>query len=399
MFGKIKDRLRSVFDKSEEVVEEDQKEREEDQTPQQETSSGAKEQEAVSQQETTKQIAEEPLEEELSQQLESGTSELVEPTPEEEQYFEEGQKPHESEEQQDGLFKKTFGRLTSKTISEDDFDKIWVELQVFLLEINIAYDIVERIEQQLREQVVNQRFDRFSLSRRIREVMTKEVEDVLAKREEDFEQQLKEALDKEKPLPILVLGVNGTGKTTTIAKFVKWLRDHGYSSVVAASDTFRAAAGEQLEEHAKALDFRLIQQKKSADPAAVAYDAVEHAKAKGVDVVLIDTAGRMPNNANLMMELQKVQRVSKSRMTLFVGDSVAGNDLLEQIELFDKGLGIDGLILTKVDTDERPGSVVTAAYSLEKPIYFLGTGQRYDDFMKYDAHHIADRLFSLEEDS
>lgn len=303
----------------------------------------------------------------------------------------------EEEKDEGGFFSKTFKKLKSKSLTEDDFDKIWLELEIFLLEINIAYEIVERIEVKLREVLIGNSFDRFKLSEAIREVMIDEVEKVLVAREADLLGRIRELNKNGEIAKILVLGVNGTGKTTSIAKIVRLFDKNGFSLVVAAADTFRAAAVEQLDEHAKRVGFKLIKHKGGSDPAAVAYDAIEHAKAKKLDVVLIDTAGRMPNNANLMQELNKVNRVSGAQIVLFVGDSVSGNDLIDQIELFDKIVPIDGLILTKTDTDERPGSVVTAAYSIEKPIYYLGVGQGYDDLVKFDSKVVAQKLFDLGE--
>ena len=298
-----------------------------------------------------------------------------------------------------GFISKTFTKLKSKKIDETDFDKIWLELEIFLLEINIAYEIVSKIETKLKEELIGHSFNRFKLSEKIKEVLQKEVEEVLKDREKDFYEEINKYKQKEEILKILVLGVNGTGKTTTIAKLVHHLKKNNFSTVVAAADTFRAAAIEQLEEHSKKVGFKLIMHKNGSDPAAVAYDAIEHAKAKNLDIVLIDTAGRMPNNSNLMMELQKIKRVSQSQMAIFIGDSISGNDLIDQIELFDKGVNIDGAILTKVDTDERPGSIVTTAYSIEKPIYFLGYGQTYEDLIKFDAKTIAQKLFDIEEDN
>ncbi|MFW6285646.1 MAG: signal recognition particle-docking protein FtsY [Nanoarchaeota archaeon] len=297
-----------------------------------------------------------------------------------------------------GFFSSTFSKVTSKTLSEDDFDKIWLELEIFLLEINIAYEIVEEIEKTLRDSILGEKFDRFSLSKKIREVLIEKVSEVLKSKESNFLEKIKEVKKTDNVVKIIVIGVNGTGKTTTIAKMVQYLRDNDLSCVVAASDTFRAAAIEQLEEHSKALNFKLIKHKGGSDPAAVAYDTIEHAKAKGLDVAIIDTAGRMPNNSNLMQELSKIERVTKSHLNIFIGDSVSGNDLIEQIELFGKILKIDGLILTKTDTDERPGSVVTAAYSIDKPIYFLGIGQKYDDLVVFDSKQVAQKLFELEEE-
>ena len=303
-----------------------------------------------------------------------------------------------NEEESEGFFSKTFKKLKSKKITLDDFEKIWIELEIFLLEINIAYEIVQKIEHKLKKELIDNSFDRFKLSEKIREVLSSEVEKVLIDRQADLIEEINKIKENDKPVKIMILGVNGTGKTTSIAKIVNLFQKNNLSVVVAAADTFRAAATEQLEEHSKKLNFKLIVHKGGSDPAAVAFDAIEHAKAKNLDVVLIDTAGRMPNNSNLMMELSKIKRVSKAQLSLFIGDSISGNDLIDQIDLFDKGIGITGVILTKVDTDERPGSIVTTAYSVEKPIYYLGNGQTYDDLIKFDAKEIAKQLFNPNKD-
>ena len=301
-------------------------------------------------------------------------------------------------EKSEGILSKTFSKLKSKKITEDDFDKIWVELEIFLLEINVAFEIVEKIQEKLKEELVGNSFDRFKLNSKIREVLEKEVEDVLVLREGDLINKIKKIREDGDVARILILGVNGTGKTTSIAKFVNYLQKENLKVVVAAADTFRAAAIEQLDEHAKKLNFKLIKHQNGSDPAAVAFDAIEHARAKNLGVVLIDTAGRMPNNSNLMAELQKINKVSKAQLSIFIGDSISGNDLIDQINLFDKGVKIDGVILTKVDTDERPGSIVTTAYAIDKPIYFLGVGQGYDDLIKFDAKKIAKELFNVDDE-
>lgn len=382
MFSKIKNKLNNLFKKSEEVIEETPIQddiTEEKLEPEKKTKpkKEVKEEENLQEAQDLVPIADEPnTKEDLTD------DEIIEEKP-----------------KKQGFFGKTFGALKSKKIDESDFDKIWIELEIFLLEINIAFEIVQKIEEKLREKLIGNSFNRFGLTKAIKEVLVEEVSEVLSSREADFIKQIKANLSVEKPVKILVLGVNGTGKTTTIAKVVKYLRDNNLSVVVAAADTFRAAAVEQLDEHAKKLEFRLIKHKGGSDPAAVAFDAIEHAKAKNIDVVLIDTAGRMPNNSNLMLELQKVKKVSNSQMAIFVGDSISGNDLIDQIELFDKGVEINGVILTKVDTDEKPGSIVTTAYSIEKPIFFLGTGQTYDDLVKFDSKKIAKQLFDFDESS
>jgi fused signal recognition particle receptor len=231
--------------------------------------------------------------------------------------------------------------------------------------------------------------------------MVSSVEEILKTREGHFLDEISKvketSKDNHEPLKIMMLGVNGTGKTTSIGKIIKYLQNQNLSVVVAAADTFRAAAVDQIAKHCENLGVKCIQHQNGGDPAAVAFDAVEHAKAKCIDVVLIDTAGRMPNNSNLMLELQKIKRVSKAQLALFIGDSISGNDLIDQINLFDQCVEINGVVLTKVDTDERPGSVVTCAYSIEKPIYFLGVGQGYDDLIKFDAKVVAEKLFDVDD--
>ncbi|MEC8339853.1 MAG: signal recognition particle-docking protein FtsY [Nanoarchaeota archaeon] len=300
-------------------------------------------------------------------------------------------------EEKEGFFSKAVNVVKKKKVTQDDYDKIWMDLEIFLLEINVAYEIVEKIGRELKSALLGNSFDRFALSKKVREVMVSEVETVLKTREGNFLEEVKEHKQSGEPLRIMVLGVNGTGKTTSIGKVIKYLQKHDLSVVVAAADTFRAAAVDQIAKHCENLGVKCIQHQNGGDPAAVAFDAVEHAKAKGVDVVLIDTAGRMPNNSNLMLELQKIKRVSKSQMALFIGDSISGNDLIDQISLFDKGVEINGVALTKVDTDERPGSVVTCAYAIKKPIYFLGIGQGYDDLVEFRAKEVAEKLFDIEE--
>ena len=432
MFGKIKDKLRNVFERSEEIIEENPdeevevsvdelsdkpeekkgilsrifgKKKSEDfedegddvedvEDVSEEVKNPKKHRKRKSKVEDKEDRTDKKSEDEEDER-DNNKEEVEEPDNEE---VAEQDEEVDLEEEKKGFLKKAFTKLKSKKITEDDFDRIWLELELFLLEINVAYEVVEKIGRRLKEELVDNSFNRFKLSQKIRNVLEEEVEAVLKEREGDFLERLSEVREDESPVKILILGVNGTGKTTTIAKIVNFLKKNSLSVVVAASDTFRAAAVEQLEEHSKNLGFRLILHKEGSDPAAVAYDAIEHAKAKNVDVVLIDTAGRMPNNSNLMMELQKIRRVSDSQMAVFIGDSISGNDLTEQIDLFDKGVGIDGIILTKVDTDEKPGSIVTTAYSIESPIYFLGNGQSYEDLVKFDAKMLARQLFDIEDD-
>src|SRR3990170_451079 len=192
---------------------------------------------------------------------------------------------------------------------------------------------------------------------------------------------------------IVFVGVNGTGKTTTIAKMAERFKEQGYSVVIAAGDTFRAGAIEQIERHANALGTKLIKHQEGADPAAVVYDAIQFAKAKHKDIVLADTAGRMHTNINLMDQLKKVCRVNNPNLIIFVDEAVAGNDAVERAKLFYNAVPFNGSILTKQDADAKGGAAISIAYTTGKPILFLGIGQSYKDLVKFDPEWLLDRLF------
>ena len=197
---------------------------------------------------------------------------------------------------------------------------------------------------------------------------------------------------KQKPLKILFLGPNGAGKTTSIAKIAKYFLDNKKSVIVAAGDTFRAASIEQLEEHAKNIGVKVIKHQYGADPAAVGFDAVKAAEAKKIDVVLIDTAGRQDTNKNLLEELKKIDRVVKPDLKLYVGEAYTGQALLQQASEFNDAIGLDGFVLTKIDTDTKGGTAISLLYKLKKPILFVGTGQRYEDLLEFKPEFIIDRI-------
>jgi len=207
------------------------------------------------------------------------------------------------------------------------------------------------------------------------------------------------ALDA-RPSVVLVVGVNGTGKTTTIGKLAQKLREHGRSVLVGAADTFRAAAEEQLEIWAERAGADFVGASRGADPAAVAYDAVEAARARGHDVVIVDTAGRLHTQANLMAELQKVQRVIAGRIegapheTLLVVDATTGQNGLQQARLFGEAVGVTGVALTKLDGSARGGVAIAIAFELGLPVKLVGVGEGVDDLRPFDAHDYARALVS-----
>ena len=282
--------------------------------------------------------------------------------------------------------------MLGKKISDKILEEFLEELKIDLLEADVAYDVAEEIVKKVSNELHGKKVKRgveiydvvlIALKKAIREIISIDSFDLV-----EF------VRNSEKPVIILFLGINGTGKTTTIAKIAHLLQKNGFSVTIAASDTFRAGAIEQLEIHTRNLGIRLIKHKQGSDPAAVAYDAVEHAKARKKDVVLIDTAGRMQTNRNLMEEMRKIKRVVKPHLTIFVGDSLAGNDAVEQALTFEREVGFDAIILCKIDADAKGGAAISISHLVKKPIIYVGTGQNYEDLEKFSAEWLIERIFS-----
>jgi fused signal recognition particle receptor len=293
------------------------------------------------------------------------------------------------EEEKSGIF----SFVTQKTISEKDIDDIIFELEMSLLESDVALEVAEKIINSVKEDLVGKKIKRRSdVAEFTREALRKAVYEILGVETLDLKEMAENARKTGEPLKIMFVGINGTGKTTTIAKIATFFINEGYTPVIAASDTFRAGAIEQIGHHAENIGVKLIKHKKGADPAAVAYDAVEHAKAKGKEVVLIDTAGRMQTNVNLMDEMKKIKRVVKPDVIVYVGDSLTGNDAVEQASKFNDAVTIDGIILTKADADAKGGAALSIGYVINKPILFLGVGQSYEDIMEFKPEWMVDQL-------
>ena len=281
---------------------------------------------------------------------------------------------------------------SGKKIKEDPLDEILDELEIILLEADVAYPVVEEIKAGVRENLLGRKYDRSYTLEQVVEMSVKDaVRNVLRINEFDFDGWLAQ---QERPTVIMFVGINGTGKTTAIAKIAKRVQDSGMTVVMAACDTFRAGAIEQLTIHSDRLGCKIVKQGHDADPSAVAYDAIEHARSKRRDVVLIDTAGRMQTNNNLIEEMKKIVRVAKPDLKVFVGDSLAGNDAIEQAKVFDAAIGVDAVILTKIDTDAKGGAALSIAHTIGKPIAFVCNGQEYDDIIKFNTEWMIDRLFN-----
>ena len=279
---------------------------------------------------------------------------------------------------------------SGRKISEEKLDDLLWELEIGLLESDVAYDVIESIKKDIKDELRKVPLKRGNVNETVERVLRHAISHVLESNKFNFNEFIEE---KEKPVVVMFVGVNGSGKTLSIAKMATLLQNKGYSSVMAAGDTFRAGAIEQLGIHADKIGVKIIKHGPGADPAAVAYDAIEHAKAKHKDVVLLDTAGRMQTNVNLMDEMAKIKRVAQPDLILFVGDALAGNDAVEQAKRFNEIVGIDGVILTKVDTDAKGGSALSVAYTIGKPLLFIGVGQKYDEQIPFDAQWMIDNIF------
>ncbi|MEM4258873.1 MAG: signal recognition particle-docking protein FtsY [Candidatus Thermoplasmatota archaeon] len=280
---------------------------------------------------------------------------------------------------------------TAKVIDDAKLDDLLWELEIGLLESDVAYSVIQSIKNDIKKEFSTVPFYKVKTSDFIETILKNAILHVLKRSEFDFLEYIKK--QKKKPVVIMFVGVNGTGKTLAIAKIATLLKKHGITCVLAAGDTFRAGAIEQLSIHAENIGVKIVKHGPGSDPAAVAFDAIEHAKAKHRDVVLLDTAGRMQTNSNLMDEMAKIKRVAKPDLIIFVGDALSGNDAVEQAKRFHEVVGIDGVILNKVDADAKGGSSLSIAYTLGKPLLFVGVGQGYEDQRPFDPEWMIQNLF------
>ena len=289
-----------------------------------------------------------------------------------------------------GIFGKIKKSLSTKKISETKFDELFSELEMALLENNVALDVIDKIKKDLKEDLVDKLIKRDEVSSKVLDSLRESIESLFDIEGVDVVKEIKKKT--EKPYVVCFVGVNGSGKTTTIAKVADYLKKNKLSVLMVAGDTWRAASIQQLEEHGKNLDVRVIKHNYGSDPAAVAFDGIKAAKSNNVDVVLIDTAGRQHSNKDLMRELEKIIRVSKPDLNIFVGESITGNDCVLQAKQFGEVVDLGGVVLTKAYVDEKGGAAVSVGYVTGKPILFLGRGQEYGDLEVFNKKDIMDSL-------
>jgi fused signal recognition particle receptor len=285
-------------------------------------------------------------------------------------------------------------KITTTELKAKQLQPVLSDFKLNLIENDVAFQVAEHLCNEMEKKLEGVEVKRLEDRREIIKESLREVlfEILSTDQKIDLIKMVQEKHEKGEPLVVVFVGINGTGKTTSIAKLANLIMKKGFKIVLAGSDTYRAGSIEQLEEHAKRLDVRVVTHRYGADPAAVAFDAIKHAEAHGIDAVLIDTAGRIQTDKNLMNELAKVKRVVNPDLTLLVVDALTGNDAVMQAEEFNKIVEIDGTILTKVDADAKGGSAISVAYITGKPILFIGVGQTYDDIQPFMPREFTEMI-------
>lgn len=282
----------------------------------------------------------------------------------------------------DNIGKKIFAAFSGRALDDDFYE----ELEEALLTADMGVTATEQILDEFKDEVYREKItDTEKAKNLLKRIMVDSISYDIP--------------DYDYPLVILLAGVNGVGKTTAIGKLANYFKSIGKSVVVAAADTFRAAASDQLEVWADRANVRIIKHKEGSDPASVVFDAISSAKARGDDVILVDTAGRLHNKKNLMDELKKIHKViirelpNADYRSYIVLDATTGQNALSQVEIFSEAIDIDGIILTKLDGTAKGGVVMAISAEQEIPVVFVGVGEKIDDLLPFDPEEFVDAIF------
>lgn len=282
----------------------------------------------------------------------------------------------------DNIGKKIFAAFSGRALDDDFYE----ELEEAMLTADMGVTATEQILDEFKDEVYREKItDTEKAKNLLKRIMVDSINYDIP--------------DYDYPLVILLAGVNGVGKTTAIGKLANYFKSIGKSVVVAAADTFRAAASDQLEVWADRANVRIIKHKEGSDPASVVFDAISSAKARGDDVILVDTAGRLHNKKNLMDELKKIHKViirelpNADYRSYIVLDATTGQNALSQVEIFSEAIDIDGIILTKLDGTAKGGVVMAISAEQEIPVVFVGVGEKIDDLLPFDPEEFVDAIF------
>jgi len=391
MFDALKKKIAGWFKKPEEKTEEEQKKEKLEEIKS--LGKDQKKEKEVKEEEITKQKVEEEAEKELEVPLQE--TKKTEKKEEKQKVKITEEKPKEEKretkiEEKEGFFSRLFKKITKSTVTltQENLDEIYTELEITLLENNVALEVVDKIKETLSKDLVGIEVKKDQLENTIKESLKKSILEVLI----ESDDLIKKIKEHEGIYTIVFFGINGTGKTTSIAKLAYLLQKNNISCVLAAGDTFRAASIEQLQKHGEKLEIPVVSHAYGSDPASIAFDAKKYAEKHKIKVVLIDTAGRMHTKQNLLKEMEKIIRISKPHLKIFVGESITGNDAIDQAKTFNEIIGIDGIILTKADIDEKAGTILSVSYVTKKPIYYLGMGQNMEDLEVFTKSTVLKNL-------
>jgi fused signal recognition particle receptor len=301
-------------------------------------------------------------------------------------------KPSEKKSLIKKVTEKIIKKVKERKLEEKDLEPILNEMKFDLIEADVALEVAEKIIKELKDNLIGKEVKKGEEKKVIKESLRKILLEILSVPKISLEETIEKTKKENRPALLVFLGFNGVGKSLNLTKTALWLKNKGYKPLIAAGDTFRAAAIDQIEEYAKSVNIPVIKQKYGADSCAVIFDARKAAEARGFDVVLADTAGRSHTNKNLMEELNKICRVNRPDLKILVLDSLSGSDVINQFKFFDKAVGIDAIIFSKVDVNEKGGNILSVCYSFKKPILFLGNGQNSKDLIEYDPNFFVSNL-------
>jgi fused signal recognition particle receptor len=357
------------------------------------------EKEAVKE-EIVEEIKEEKIELPEEKEIEKISEELVE-TPETKKpeiVIEEAHEEVEEKVEKKSWFtkikEKIVKKVVEKRLSEDDLTPILMNLSGDLIEADVSYEVAEKIKNDLKNSLVDKEIRRGKEKEAVFEALRKSLLDILTVPKVDMNEIIKKAKNENKPAVVLFFGMNGVGKSLNLSKMAKWLQKMGHRPVLAAGDTYRAAGDIQVEMYAEKINVPVVKHQHGADSCAVIFDARKAAEARGYDVVLGDTSGRMHTKKDLMDELAKIVRVNKPDLKILVLDSMSGSDVISQFEFFDEIIKVDGVVFSKVDVNEKGGNILSICYNFKRPILFLGTGQDFDNLIEFSPESFANTLLS-----